>query len=207
MHPLQGSVLCLEREAVSGCQAGVSTEVCTVICPRSSKGDIFVWCVIRGCICLHVLIKCVCFSVWQQDVDEADTSAICNKAVQSPRSVKPPPTRKWTPLLCQILDRVQHCARGVSICMCFNFIMSNYHYREFSGRTGSASYFIWYLIDLCLSSAFPQERLRARWSLSQPTHSKYCLATCARIWLSGGGSSARVQVTSITPAQKEGWWW
>ncbi|KAM4619435.1 sema domain, immunoglobulin domain (Ig), transmembrane domain (TM) and short cytoplasmic domain, (semaphorin) 4Ba [Polymixia lowei] len=31
--------------------------------------------------------------LWQQDVDDADTSVICNKTVPSPRFAKPPPTR------------------------------------------------------------------------------------------------------------------
>ncbi|XP_062327179.1 semaphorin-4B [Osmerus eperlanus] len=32
-------------------------------------------------------------SHWQQDVEEADTSAICNKTAASPRSARPPPSR------------------------------------------------------------------------------------------------------------------
>ncbi|CAL8324956.1 unnamed protein product [Gadus morhua 'NCC'] len=32
-------------------------------------------------------------SVWQQDVDDADTSAICNRSMPSPRFARPPPTQ------------------------------------------------------------------------------------------------------------------
>ncbi|XP_018519806.1 sema domain, immunoglobulin domain (Ig), transmembrane domain (TM) and short cytoplasmic domain, (semaphorin) 4Ba [Lates calcarifer] len=39
-------------------------------------------------------------NAWQQDVDEADTSAICNKTVPSPRFAKPPPTRMSS---CQVI--------------------------------------------------------------------------------------------------------
>lgn len=39
-----------------------------------------------------------CCSHWQQDVEEADTSAICNTTVPSPRSARPPAAREF-PLL------------------------------------------------------------------------------------------------------------
>ncbi|KAI3371326.1 hypothetical protein L3Q82_023946 [Scortum barcoo] len=39
-------------------------------------------------------------NVWQQDVDEADTSVICKKTVASPRFAKPPPTRMSS---CQLI--------------------------------------------------------------------------------------------------------
>ncbi|KAK5867427.1 hypothetical protein PBY51_011920 [Eleginops maclovinus] len=39
-------------------------------------------------------------SAWQQDVDDADTSAICDKALPSPRFAKPPPTKMSS---CQVI--------------------------------------------------------------------------------------------------------
>lgn len=41
-------------------------------------------------------------SAWQQDVDGADTSAICSRAALSQRFAKPPPTSEWTQLLCSV---------------------------------------------------------------------------------------------------------
>lgn len=53
-----------------------------------------------GCLslpaeCYHVILfGMFCFSHWQQDVEEADTSAICNRTSLSPRSTRPAAPRE-----------------------------------------------------------------------------------------------------------------
>lgn len=77
----------------------------------------------------------LCFSTWQQDVDEADTSAICNKIAPSPRFARPSPTRKWTPLLWTVID-LQSSTFNLSLdCrLMMRSFVSNHYYSEFCTR-------------------------------------------------------------------------
>ncbi|XP_029523839.2 semaphorin-4B [Oncorhynchus nerka] len=57
------------------------------------------YCAWEGRQCLNVRLGGL-ENHWQQDVDEADTSVICNKTQPSPRFAKPPPTRMSS---CQVI--------------------------------------------------------------------------------------------------------
>uniref|UniRef100_G3P9P3 PSI domain-containing protein n=1 Tax=Gasterosteus aculeatus aculeatus TaxID=481459 RepID=G3P9P3_GASAC len=68
------------------------------------------YCAWNGRLCVDVR-RAAASSALQQDVDEADTSAVCNKAVASPRLARPPPA-----LLILNLKRSTPASAGMSSC-------------------------------------------------------------------------------------------
>lgn len=99
MRPLQGSLLRLDWEAVRRRRGG--EQVGTWLCGCST---LLLWKMKpqKKNNSNAISLSTVLLSAWQQDVDGADTSAICSGAALSTRFAKPPPTSEWTHHLCVV---------------------------------------------------------------------------------------------------------
>lgn len=79
---------------------------------------------------LVVLFGTLCLSHWQQDVEEADTSAICNKTLSNARSNRPLASRECV-LLVQ-LSLIKVCLLNTVTHSCNTLISKLYNIHSFS---------------------------------------------------------------------------